>query len=176
MLRPSRVALLLTLLPLVAGCDASEAQPSPPPPADGRFEVRVSNGVPPHWDGVHTLAGDMACAATGGHPSGTIWQAAFELPTVHSGRTLKSFLLTSFGVPVSGGQTSAVHFWLTFGEHVHDDLNLFGISNSMGEGAGSGTLTVERRGRGAVLRVEGTSNQGHTLSAVIECPAVAVVR
>ena len=167
------LTLPLAFATVLLGCDASTAQD---PPAHDRFEVQVSGGVPPHWDGVHTLTGDMACHSTGGHPSGNIWGATFELPSVHSGHTLKSVLVMLIGVPASGGQTGAVDFWMQFGELDHDEGNLIGVGDSMGQGAGSGTGTVERRGRGAVIRIEGTSNQGHQLSAVVECATVAVVR
>lgn len=170
---PSLRALALALPLTFLGCDGSSAQE---PPAQGRFESLVSAVPPTYWDGVHTLSGDMECASTGGHPSGNIWQATFELPSVHSGRALKSVLVMLIGVPASGGQTTAVDFWMTFGELDHDDQGLIGIGNSMGQGAGSGTGTVERRGRGAVISIEGVSAEGINLSAAVECAQVAVVR
>lgn len=181
-LSPRSLVLLLALT--ACGGDeadgaAREASPAPaaeqpvapaqdPSGAEGssdRLEVAISEGP---FAGKHEATGDMDCFAQPG-----IWGASL---TVEGDQAMSEVLLMLQGVPVTGGSTQEVNFTITFGDPMDDmseNAGLVGIGAVAG--GGSGTGTVKREGRGAVIEVEGSTHYGAKISAVVRCATVEVV-
>jgi hypothetical protein len=165
-LRFPTLAVLLTLTFLV---NSSVAQQSK---AGDQFEVKITRGsakseVP--FEGIHIAAGDMQCSST----ANDIWNATIAIKKP-SGKGLTEVLVFLTGIPASGGKTEDVNLGLTFGELHEDDTAALGIGAAVG--GGTGVATVERKGNGAVIKIEGSTHYGAGISAVVECKKVEIVR
>jgi hypothetical protein len=155
----------------VAQRDGQQAGTASDPAATGdsadRLQVTISERPFP---GMHEVTGDMACFAQPG-----IWGAGISRL---GDPGISEFLLMLQGVPVTGGSTEQVEFSVTFGDVMTDPTGessgLVGIGGAVGGGTGSATVTPE--GRGATIEVEGTSNHGTAIRAVVRCANVEVVR
>lgn len=144
---------------------APSQDPSGTEGSSDRLEVTISKGP---FAGTHQAEGDMGCYAQPG-----IWGAGL---TVEGDQRMSEVLLMLQGVPVAGGSTEDVNFTITFGDpmdEMSENSGLTGIGAVAG--GGSGTGTVKREGRGAVIEVEGTTHYGAKISAVVRCATVEVV-
>jgi hypothetical protein len=78
-------------------------------------------------------------------------------------------LMTPERVPVTGGTSSQMgfvaHFW-----------GLRHMSFGSEEAEGSGTATARRDGQGAVIELNGTTEDGADVSAVIRCESLQVTQ
>lgn len=148
--------------------EQSAAPARDPSGAEGstdRLEVTIGEGP---FAGTHQATGDMSCSAQPG-----VWGATL---TVEGGQAMSEVLLMLQGVPVTGGSTQEVNFTITFGDPMDDESENAGLVGiGAVAGGGSGTGTVKREGRGAVIEVEGTTYYGAKVSAVVRCATVDVV-
>ncbi len=146
---------------------SSEAsdQPAPNQSSSDAYELNIGSGP---FAGTHQDTGDMGCNRTAG-----MWLAGLD--RLERERGVSGFSLMLPGVPATGGSTEEVNLGVTFGQN--DDMSgnfgLLGIGGAVGGGAGR--ATVEREGKGAVIRIEGTTQDGAPISAVVRCRTVEVV-
>ncbi len=171
-MRVSRFRFLVVLLmfPVLAILvNSSVAQQSQ---SDDRFEVKITRGsakseVP--FEGTHIASGNMYCSST----ANDFWTAGIAIKQISGNRLTEVGVLLQ-GIPASGGKTEDVNLGVTFGELHEDDTAAIGIGAAVG--GGTGVATVERKGKGAVIKIEGTTHYGAGISAVFECKKVEVVR
>lgn len=146
---------------------SSEAfdQPGPKQNSGDAYELNIGSGP---FAGTHRDTGDMGCNRTAG-----MWLAGLSRLERERGVSELSLMLT--GVPATGGRTEEANFNVTFGQ-MHDESGNFGLLGIGGAvGGGAGRATVEREGRGAVIRIEGTTQAGAPISAVVRCRTVEFV-
>ncbi len=139
---------------------------------DDRFEVKITQGKaksPVPFEGTHIASGEMSCSST----ANDIWAANITVKKP-SGNGLTEVLVMLTGVPASGGKTEEVNLGLTFGQLDDENGAVLGIGAAVGGGTGTGT--VQRDGKGAVIKIEGFTHYGAAISAVVECKTVEVVR
>ena len=179
--RPPRVLLVLGLLAL-GSCGDREAEARPPATAGletetpaaraaarqgstDRFQVTL-DGTP--FAGTHEGTGDMGCMMYNG-----LWQAAYEAP-VESG--VSALMVQLKEIPAAGGSTDRLTFSAVFGQ-MDDMSGTAGMVDLAGaEYGGDARATVTREGDGAVLRIEGTAQQGGRVTAVLRCASVDMMR
>ena len=133
------------------------------------IELKISEGP---FAGTHQVTGDMDCAVLAQQP-GT-WMAGL----IRMGDPAISEVgLSLQGVPVSGGSSQEVIFSVTFGDPT-DETSTSGGMIYLPPAAAGGTSTgrARRDGRGAVIEVEGTTQSGAKISAVIRCENVKVIQ
>lgn len=179
--RAPRVVLVLTLLTL-ASCGDRTAEAHPPAAADaprqsagaGRAESRASadrfevtlEGTP--FAGAHRGTGDLGCMMYNG-----LWQAGYEAQ-VQTG--VSALMVQLKEVPAAGGSTDRLTFSAVFGQ-MDDTSGTAGMVDLAGsEAGGDARATVTREGDGAVLRIEGTAQQGGRVTAVLRCASVEMMR
>ena len=163
------LAVLLTFPVLALLVSSGIAQQSK---ADDQFEVKITRGsaksdVP--FEGTHIAAGNMQCSST----ANDIWAANIAIKKP-SGTGLSEVLVFLTGIPAAGGKTENVNLGLTFGELDDDNGAALGIGAAVG--GGKGVATVQRKGNGAVIKIEGTTHYGAGISAVVECKKVEIVK
>lgn len=126
------------------------------------YEVRIASGT---FAGTHTGSGVMSCFAQEG-----TWGADLTLDR-EDGLTMVYLMLT--GVPETGGSTEEVNLGLTFGQldDVGPGAGGTGIGGAIG--GGTGRATVERDGDRAVIRIEGTTVHGASVTAVVRCGQIS---
>lgn len=143
-----------------ASVDRAESRPSP-----DRFEVTLE-GTP--FAGTHRGAGDLGCMMYNG-----LWQAGYEAQ-VQTG--VSALMVQLKEVPATGGSTDRLTFSAVFGQ-MDDMSGTAGMVDVAGsELGGDGRATVTREGDGAVLRIEGTAQQGGRITAVLRCASVEMMR
>ncbi|MBA3890955.1 MAG: hypothetical protein H0X64_10525 [Gemmatimonadaceae bacterium] len=167
----------------VAGCDSgaaearagtagvppaagSSAAPSAAPARGGgdAFEVIVAGA---HHAGTHRGSGTLGCMVYNG-----LWQATWEAPEETG---LSALMLQLKEVPASGGSSTKLSFTAVFGSQVVADA-VTGMMDVHGSEFGrDGRGMVTREGKGAVIRVEGTAQQGARVTAVLRCASVDVM-
>lgn len=142
---------------------ARESTPAP----DSTDEMEVNITEPP-FDGTHRASGNMRCFTLNGH-----WSAHFE-----NGRErgLSGMQLVVNGVPATGGIGEEVLFSMTFGQMVMDEYDPDSEAGSVqvaGAKVGGGArATVIREGKGAVIRIEGTTFYGAQVKGLVRCRTV----
>jgi hypothetical protein len=135
--------------------------------APSRDEVEVTLSGGPHA-GAHAAQADLNCFADG---SG--WSAGTGLMSDRrTGMTEVGTMLS--GVPGSGGATEQVDLTIQFG-HIDEDSPELGMAGLGGVFGGTGRGTVERQGRGAVIQVTGTAQDGTPISASFRCASVETI-
>ena len=187
--RTPGVLLVLALLALGAcGSRDAEARPSAVTPAatsagagaDGggagdrrpaaqgstdRFEVTL--GATP-FAGTHQGTGNLGCMMYNG-----LWQASYEAP-VQTG--VSALIVQLKEIPAAGGSTDRLTFSVVFGQ-MDDMSGSAGMVDLAGSDfGGDARATVTRDGEGAVLRIEGTAQQGGRVTAVLRCASVDLMR
>ena len=177
----TRVLLAITLL-TVGSCGDREAQAHPPtasraaPASAGgdraqvqrssdRFEVALA-GTP--FAGAHQGTGNLGCMMYNG-----LWQASFEAQ-VQTG--VSALMVQLKGIPAAGGSTDRLTFSVVFGQMDDMSGNAGMVDLAGSEFGGDARATVTREGRGAVLRIEGTAQQGGRVTAVLRCASVELMR
>jgi hypothetical protein len=181
----TRTLLVLSVLALGScGDRTAEAHPPAAAGADGgtrgegagagpakarahtdRFEVALE-GTP--FAGTHRGSGDLKCMMYNG-----LWQAAYEAP-VQTG--VSALMVQLKEVPAAGGSTDKLTFSVVFGQ-MDDMSGSAGMVDLAGSEYGADArATVTREGQGAVLRVEGTAQQGGRVTAVLRCASVELLR
>lgn len=178
--RAPRVLLVLTVLALGScGDRAAEAHPpaasgAAPASAGGRAEARGSTdgfevtlaGTP--FAGTHPGTGNLGCMMYNG-----LWQASYEAQ-VQTG--VSALMVQLKGIPAAGGSTDRLTFSVVFGQ-MDDMSGKAGMVDLAGsEFGGDARATVTREGAGAVLRIEGTAQQGGRVTAVLRCASVDLMR
>lgn len=185
--RAPRVVLVLALLAL-GSCGDRTAEAHPPAAAAGaglgsagdgpageraavaqgstdRFEVTLE-GTP--FAGTHQGAGDLGCMMYNG-----LWQAGYEAQ-VQTG--VSALMVQLKEIPAAGGSTDKLTFSTVFGQ-MDDMSGTAGMVDVAGsEFGGDARATVTREGDGAVLRIEGTAQQGGRVTAVLRCASVEMMR
>jgi hypothetical protein len=177
----SAVALLLALSACGddgAGRTSHEASPdgvagqtvAPSPAASGasaaQLEVKISEGP---FAGTHQATGNVTCVAEPG-----TWVVSTSRPG-DRGITQASLVLE--GVQPTGGSSQQMSFAVHFGDLMDDASTTSGtVFLDPAGGEGTGTGTVRRDGRGAVIEVDGTTGDGVLVSAVVRCETVAGIQ
>jgi hypothetical protein len=177
----SAVALLLALSACGddgAGRTSQEASPdgaagqtvAPSPAASAAsaagLELRIGEGP---FAGTHQAPGSVTCVAEPG-----TWVISMDRP---GDRGITQALLVLEGVQPTGGSSQQVSFTVQFGDPMDDTSTASGsVFLDPAGGEGTGTGTVRRDGRGAVIEVDGTTGDGVRVSAVIRCETVAGVQ
>lgn len=130
-----------------------------------RFELTLDG---PPFAGTHQVSGDMGCMMFNG-----VWQAVYESVDDPG---LSGMLVQLKEVPASGGSTDNLTLSVTFGQ-MDDMSGNAGIVDVHGAEFGrDGRGSVTREGDGAVLRIEGTSEHGARVTAVLRCASVELMR
>lgn len=179
-----RAVLVLTLLALGA-CGNSDAEARPaaasapgaeaaagggdrPAPARGSTDsFEVTLGATP-FAGTHQGTGELGCMMYNG-----LWQASYEAQ-VQTG--VSALMVQLKDVPAAGGSTNRLTFSAVFGQ-MDDMSGNAGMVDVVGsEFGGDARATVTREGEGAVLRIEGTAQQGGRVTAVLRCASVDLMR
>ena len=180
-IRSACSAVLLTVLSLAA-CNNRDAEADVAPrvelaaaPADDagapenssdRLELKISDGP---FAGTHQMTGDMDCFAQPG-----VWGAGL---TRMGDPAISQFLLMLQEVSPAGGSSQNVNFTVVFGDPMDETSTNSGmIGLGAVAGGGTGTGTAKRDGRGAVIEVEGTTQSGAKVSAVIRCQNVEIIQ
>jgi hypothetical protein len=185
--RTPRVLLALSLLALGA-CGSRDAEARPPasasvpaaaaaaaagagdrnagaPGSTDHFEVTL-DGTP--FAGTHQGTGSLGCMMYNG-----LWQASYEAP-VQTG--VSALIVQLKEIPAAGGSTDRLTFSVVFGQ-MDDTSGTAGMVDLAGsEFGGDARATVTRDGKGAVLRMEGTAQQGGRVTAVLRCASVDLMR
>ncbi len=179
--RAPRVVLVLAVLTL-GSCGDRAAQAHPPAAADDarestgvggagsqastdRFEVTLE-GTP--FAGTHQGTGNLGCMMYNG-----LWQAGYEAQ-VQTG--VSALMVQLKEVPAARGSTDRLTFSAVFGQ-MDDMSGTAGMVDVAGsEFGGDARATVTREGEGAVLRIEGTAQQGGRVTAVLRCASVEMMR
>lgn len=183
--RTPRVSLVFALLAL-GSCGERTAEAHPPatpgaaasadaggdrerraetPASTDRFEVTL-DATP--FAGTHRGTGDLACMMYNG-----LWQAGYEAQ-VQTG--VSALMVQLKEVPAAGGSTDKLTFSVVFGQ-MDDMSGTAGMVDLAGsEFDGDARATVTREGQGAVLRIEGTAQQGGRVTAVLRCASVEMMR
>lgn len=158
--RPSAPAATVA----AAGAGADDQRAEAPGSTDG-FEVTLG-GTP--FAGTHQGTGNLGCMMYNG-----LWQAAYEAQ-VESG--VSALLVQLKEVPAAGGSTDRLTFSVVFGQmdDMSGDAGMVDLAGS--EFGGDARATVTRQGEGAVLRIEGTAQQGGRVTAVLRCASVELLR
>lgn len=177
----TRVLLAITLLAL-GSCGDREAQAHPPTPSDAapasaggggadvtgsadRFQVTLDGT---RFAGTHQGTGNLGCMMYNG-----LWQAGYEAQ-VQTG--VSALMVQLKDVPAAGGSTNKLTFSVAFGQ-MDDASGNAGMADLAGsEFGGDARATVTREGEGAVLRIEGTAQQGGRVTAVLRCASVELMR
>lgn len=183
-LNPARILSLVALLAL-ASCgngDAGAGQsaagaasapavsedasaPSSSSSSEDQLEVTV-DGTP--FAGTYRVRGDLTCMMYGG-----TWQAVYEDMDASG---LSGIIVQLKEIPAAGGSTDKLTFTVTFGQ-MDDMSGTAGMLDLVGsEFGGDARATITREGDGATMRVEGTPQQGGTMSAVLRCAEVELMR
>lgn len=126
-----------------------------------RVEVTLSK---PPFAGTHEAAGEMGCMMFNG-----LWQASLEQDRASG---LSGTLVQLKDVPAAGGSTDKVTLSLVFGRPGDEGGDAGVIDVHGAESGGDGRGTVTREGKGAVLRIEGTTHYGAQVAGVIRCATV----
>jgi predicted small lipoprotein YifL len=178
-----RIRLLLAITLLAMGaCGDREAQAHPPAasgaaPAsvrDAGTEVRGSaDGFQVTLDGTrfagtHQGTGNLGCMMYNG-----LWQASYEAP-VQTG--VSALLVQLKDVPAAGGSTDRLTFSVVFGQMDDTSGNAGMVDLAGSEAGGDARAIVTREGQGAVLRIEGTAQQGGRVTVVLRCASVELMR
>ncbi len=122
------------------------------------LELRISEG---DFAGTHQMTGAMSCIAQPG-----TWMVTANRP---GNEGITQVLMTLEGVPVTGGTSSQMGFMAHFG-----DSGTMSFGSEVAEG--SGTATARRDGQGAVIEVNGTTEDGADVSAAIRCESLQVTQ
>jgi hypothetical protein len=180
-----RAVVLLTLLALGAcGNSDAEARPSAastpeaaaaapgngdrPAPARGSadsFEVTLGAS---RLAGTHQGTGALSCMMYNG-----LWQANYEAQ-VQTG--VSAMIVQLKDIPAAGGRTDRLTFSVVFGQMDDMSGNAGMVDLAGSEFGGDARATVTREGDGAVLRIEGTSQQAGPVTAVLRCASVDLMR
>lgn len=151
-----------------AASPAGDAVPSAASPARGggvdAFEVTIAG---PLRAGTHRGSGSFGCMVYRG-----LWQASWEAPEETG---LSGLMLQLKEVPASGGSSDKLSFTAVFGSQVDPDAVMAMIDVHGSEFGRDGQGTVTREGKGAVIRIEGTAQQGGRVTAVLRCASVEVM-
>lgn len=179
--RAPRVVLVLTVLALgscgerAAEAHSPAASGAAPASAGGgraeprgsadRFEVTLE-GTP--FAGTHQGTGDLGCMMYNG-----LWQAGYEAPV---GSGVSALLVQLKEIAAAGGSTDKLTFSVVFGQMDDMSGNAGMVDLAGSEFGGDARATVTRQGDGAVLRIEGTAQQGGRVTAVLRCASVDLMR
>ena len=147
-----------------AGPDAGDRRAKAPGSTDA-FEVTLGGT---RFAGTHQGTGDFGCMMYNG-----LWQAGYEAQ-VESG--VSALLVQLKEVPASGGSTDRLTFSVVFGQMDDMSGNAGMVDLAGAEYGGDARATVTRQGEGAVLRIEGTAQQGGRATAVLRCASVELMR
>jgi len=118
--------------------------------------------------GTHQGTGKLGCMMYNG-----LWQAAYEAP-VKTG--VSALLVQLKEIPADGGSTDRLTFSAVFGQMDDMSGNAGMVDLAGSELGGDARATVTREGAGAVLRIEGTAQQGGRVTAVLRCASVELMR
>lgn len=177
----TRVLLAATLL-VLGSCGDREAQAHPPVSSDAaparagedrakapgstdRFAVTLDGT---RFAGTHQGTGNLGCMMYNG-----LWQAGYEAQ-VQTG--VSALLVQLKDVPAAGGSTDRLTFSVVFGQMDDMSGNAGMVDLAGSEFGGDARATVTREGEGAVLRIEGTAQQGGRVTAVLRCASVELMR
>jgi hypothetical protein len=130
-----------------------------------RFEVTLE-GTP--FAGTHPGTGNLGCMMYNG-----LWQASYEAQ-VQTG--VSALMVQLKEIPGDGGSTDRLTFSVVFGQMDDMSGNAGMVDLAGSEFGGDARATVTREGEGAVLRIEGTAQQGGRVTAVLRCASVELMR
>jgi hypothetical protein len=147
---------------LAGGAAPSAASPAAGGGADA-FEVTVAGSGSPQA-GTHRGTGKLGCMV-----HNRLWQANWEAPAETG---LSSLLLQLKEVPASGGSSNKLTFTAVFGSQEKADAITAMVDVHGSEFGRDGRGTVTREGKGAVIRIEGTAQQGSRVTTVLRCASV----
>jgi hypothetical protein len=147
------------------GALGQSATPSPAAAVGSstQLEMRISGG---QFAGTHQATDNVTCTS-----DRETWMFASSRP---GDRGLTQVLLMLEGVQPTGGSSREVSLTAQFGDPMREtspDAGSISIDPVGGEGTGSGT--VRREGRAAVIEVDGTTGDGAQVSVVVRCESVA---
>jgi hypothetical protein len=147
------------------GVLGQSATPAPAAPAvtSTQMEMRISGG---QFAGTHQATDNVAC---------TLDQDTWMVTSSRPGdQGLTQVLLMVDGVQPTGGSSREVSLMATFGDPMRvTSPNAGSISvDPVGE-EGTGSGTVRREGRAAVIEVDGTTGDGDRVSLVVRCESVS---
>ena len=177
-IRLPRLLAQLALFPLV-GCGgggdaepraaaAHDAVPSAAAAAPGAaadsFEVTLADT---RHAGTHRGGGSLGCMVYDG-----LWQASWEAPEETG---LSGLMLQLKEVPATGGSSDKLSFTAVFGSQAAPDAVTAMVDVHGSELGRDGRGTVTREGDGAVIRIEGTAQQGGRVTTVLRCASVNVM-
>jgi hypothetical protein len=127
------------------------------------LEIRISGG---QHAGTHQVSDNVSCTVDPG-----TWMVTASRP---GDQGLTQVLLLLEGVQPTGGSSGEVSLMAQFGDPMSGTgPNSGSISLDPAGGEGTGSGTVRREGRGAVIELNGTTSDGAQVSAVIRCATVA---
>jgi hypothetical protein len=128
-----------------------------------RIDLTVTGGA---FAGTHQLTENVACVSEPGN-----WMVS---STRQGDQGLTQILLLVDDVPATGGSSEEMSLMATFGDPMNDSATNSGtLTLDPVAGEGTGSATVRRDGRAAVLEVNGTTAEGARVSAVVRCESVA---
>lgn len=118
--------------------------------------------------GIYDATSKEAVCTYRADPAAPSWAGLYANPT----DTL-SLTAVQFRIPIAEGETNDFQLSVNRGNGTESRSYLVDGRRPWGED-GKGRATVERKGEGALIRVDATTEQGVRLEAVIQCRRVAV--